>query len=120
MGYHFINIETGDHLYCEDNLWIEAFEAAKADGWKPDGTQYDMYYYSDEEHQFIDDDNHKLFTLIDAMKKTYTWEGSYTERENQIVTYEDAYYMAMSLKCAGVDEKLCEFVAKGSFRICSD
>jgi len=119
MAYLLQNIETGELLHCEDEVWIGAFEAAKTDGWEPDGTQYDMYFDVDEELEFIENENQKLHTLIVAMNNTYEWDGSYTEKRNQVVTYEDAYYMAMSLKCAGVDAELCEFVAKGSFRICS-
>lgn len=120
MAYLFISIDSGEHLCCEEKVWIDAFEAAKADGWKPDGTMYDIYYDMDEELDLIEDDNRKLHTLVVAMNNVYAWDGSYTEKRNQIVTYDDAYYMAMSLKCAGVDPELCAFVEKGSFRICSD
>ncbi|HOP64641.1 MAG TPA: hypothetical protein PK358_13820 [Spirochaetota bacterium] len=120
MSYLFINIETGEQLSCDELVWVEAFEAAKADGWVPDGTLYDAPFIIDEELDFIDDDNWRLWTIYSEISKIDHWDGSYTKKRNQVVTYEDAYYMAMSLKCAGVDEKLCEFVGKGSFRICSE
>jgi len=120
MAHLFQNIETGELFSCGEELWISAFEAAKADGWKPDGTLYDIYYDVGEEIDFIGDDNGKLYTLLLGMMNVYEWDGNYTEKRNQVVTYEDAYYMVMSLKCAGVDPELCRFVGKGSFRICSD
>lgn len=120
MAYLFMNIDSGELFHCEDREWIAAFEAAKADGWIPDGTQYDAAFTLDEELDFIDDDNQKVFTIVTALTEIFLWDGSYTERRNQIVTYEDSIYMAMSLKSAGITGALLEFVQKGSFRICSD
>jgi len=120
MAYILMNIDTGELFHCNDREWIEAFEAAKADGWRPDGTLYDADFVIDEELDYIDDENQRLFTIVAAMRETFIWEGSYTDRCNQIVTYEDSIYLAMSLKSAGITGGLLEFVQKGSFRICSN
>ncbi len=118
MAYTLINIESGEIFICEDNVWIDAFEAAKADGWDPDGTMYDAAYTLDEELDYIGDDNEKLWRIYTEVGNEFDWDGSYTEKRGQVVTYGDSYYMVMSLKCAGADPALCEFVSKGSFRIC--
>lgn len=118
MAYLLINIETGESLYCEDQVWISAYEAAVADGWKPDGTNYDPEYFLENELDYIEDETQRYWAVVSAVKESFVWDGNYLEKAGQIVTYGDAYYMVMSLKCAGVDPEICEFVAKGSFRIC--
>lgn len=118
MAYLLINIETGEQFTCDEKVWIDAFEAAKADGWDPEGTMYDAAYVLDDELDYVDDDNEKLWRIYKEVGTEFDWDGSYIEKKGQVVTYGDSYYMVMSLKCAGVDPALCEFVAKGSFRIC--
>ena len=120
MAYIFMNVNTGEIFHCEDREWIDAFDAAKTDGWVPDGTLYDAEFVIDEELDYIDDENQKMFTIVNAMRETFVWEGSYTDKCNQIVTYEDSIYLAMSIKSAGITGALLEFIQKGSFRICSD
>lgn len=118
MAYILINIETGDYFRCEDQVWIDAFNAAVADGWKPDGTMFDPEFYLDTELDFVEDETQRYWMIVSAVKETFDWDGNYIEKSGQIVTYGDAYYMVMSLKCAGVDPELIEFVSRGDFRIC--
>ena len=118
MAYLLINLETGENFYCEDQVWIDAFNAAVADGWKPDGTMFDPEFYIDNELEFIEDENQRYWTIVYAVNESFVWDGNYLEKSGQIVTYGDAYYMVMSLKSAGVDPALIEFVGKGDFRIC--
>jgi len=119
MAYHLLNIETLEYYYCDENEWISAIETAKENGWKPDGTYYDYVYVADDECFDIDDEMYYMYMTLVAKDISLEWDGNYIEKHNQVVMYEDTIYLAAALEGCGVDDKLLEFIKKGSFRICS-
>ena len=88
--------------------------------WEPDGTIYDPLYEAADQSFDSDDLMYFYFMLISVKNEADYWDGSYLTKGNQIVLYEDAYYLAKSLDGTGVSTELIEFVRKGSFRICSE
>lgn len=120
MSYHFINIDTGEYFYCDDHLWVSAIETAKKNGWDPYGTIYDLEYGIDDQCEFLEDEAEILFTVIFTLKENSEWDGSYTDKRNQIVDNDDSVYLTEALERTDTDPELVEFINKGSFRICSD
>jgi len=120
MSYHLVNIETSEYYYCDDQDWINAINIAKEDGWKPDGTMFDMECDIDDACYGIDDEMYCLYMYIQSKLEYQEWDGNYFEKRNQIVMYEDSLYLSYSLEAMGVKKELVDFVKKGSFRICSE
>lgn len=120
MSYHFINIDTGEYLYCDDHVWINALETAKNNGWDPYGTLYDMAYDIDDECEFIEDEAAVMFAVIFTMRNASEWNGSYTEKRNQVVDFNDTVYLTEALEGTDTDPELIEFIDKGEFRICAE
>lgn len=120
MSYHFINIDTGEYLYCDDHVWINALEAAKNNGWDPYGTLYDMAYDIDDECEFIEDESAIMFAVIFTMRNASEWSGSYTEKRNQVVDFNDTVYLTEALEGTDTDPELIKFIDKGEFRICAE
>ncbi|MCL1864959.1 MAG: hypothetical protein FWF73_04030 [Spirochaetes bacterium] len=119
MSYHLLNIEASVSYYCDEDEWIRTIETAKENGWKPDGTLYDYVYVAEEESFDIDDELYCMYMMIIAKDEYFEWDGNYIEKQNQIVMYEDTLYLAAALENSGIDDKLLDFIKKGSFRICS-
>lgn len=120
MSYHLLNVETGDYIYIDDNVWISALETAKDNYWQPGGTIYDLEYCIDDDCEFIIGRTMIIFTIMQIAVEQASWDGSYTEKRNQVVDYEDTLYLADCLKGTDAPPELIEFIQKGSFRICSD
>ncbi len=120
MSYHLLNVENLDYYYCDDLVWITALDTARKNGWKPDGTLFDYVYETDDICFDIDDEMYYMWMMILSKIEFHEWDGSYHEKRNQIVMYEDTIYFAACLEGTGTDENLIEFIKKGSFRICSE
>jgi len=120
MAYHLLNIETLEYYYCDENDWLNAIETAKENYWEPDGTVFDVYYETDEKCFESDDYLLYMFTLIASQSESLDWDGSYFKKRNQVVSYEDSYYLAVSLDGTDTSTELIDFIKKGSFRICSE
>ncbi len=118
MNYHFVNIETGEFFICEEKLWIKTLETAQEEGWDPDGTFYDVNSQY-EEYDYDEDYNRTLYCYCMHISEMYQWDGSYTDRRDQVVGYEDTIYLVKALEGTGADADLVSFIEKGSFRICS-
>ncbi len=120
MAYHFLNTETSEYYYCDEKEWAEALEIAKDNYWEPDGTFFDSFYEAADMSFDTDELTYFYFMLIGTRNEAEYWDGSYLTKKNQVVLYDDAYYMAQSLDGTGVNPELIEFIRKGSFRICSE
>lgn len=120
MSYHLLNIESLEYYYCDDDVWLTALDTAQKNDWKPDGTFYDFIYETEDNCFDNDDEMYYLWMMIVNRNAFFEWDGNYTEKSNQVVMYEDTIYLALCLKGTDTDEKLIEFIEKGSFRICSE
>ena len=120
MYYHFVNVETGEYFYCEEQVWIRALEAAKNSGWDPYGTIYDLEYDINDECEFVTGRAQIIFTILCTMRESSNWDGSYTAKRNQVLDFNDTVYLTEALEGTDTDPDLISFVDKGSFRICSD
>lgn len=120
MAYHFLNIETLDYYYCDEKEWVNAIETAKENYWEPDGTLFDIFYEAGD--QCSDDDDILTYNFMIVMSKNEleVWDGSYFEKRNQVVIYEDSIYLAAALDGTDTSTELVDFIRKGSFRICSE
>ena len=119
MAYHLLNVETSAGYYCDEDEWIRAIETAKENGWRPDGTYYDHVYVADDECFGVDDEMYYMHRIILAKNESFEWDGNYIDKRNQVVMYEDTIYLAAALEGSGIDDKLLDFIKRGSFRICS-
>lgn len=120
MPYHLVNTETFEYYFCDDEVWISALKYAEENDWQPAGTYYDFVYDTDDICFDIDDQLIYLYTLYMNQNDQHEWDGNYTEKRNQIVTYEDILYLPLCLKGSGAPAELIEFIEKGCFRICSE
>jgi len=120
MAYHLLNIETLDYYYCEDEEWVNAIETAKQNYWTPDGTSYDIFCEAEDQCFDNDDILYYNYMLVVFQNEAMYWDGSYFEKRNQIVIYEDSIYLASALEGTGVSTELIDFIKMGSFRICSE
>lgn len=120
MSYHLLNVETGDYIYISDDVWLKALDAAKENYWQPGGTLYDLSYAIDDECEFITKKSLIIFTIMQVCLEQSEWNGSYTDKRNQIVDYEDTLYLVDCLQGTDTPQELVDFIQKGSFRICSD
>jgi hypothetical protein len=48
------------------------------------------------------------------------WKGSYTEKCNQVLDFNDTVYLAEALEGTDTDPELVRFIDKGTFRICAE
>lgn len=120
MSYHFVNVDTSEYYFCDEDIWISAIEYAKKNDWDPAGTVYDYVYDTDDVCFGINDEMYYLFMLIVNQNEYLEWNGNYIEMKNQVVTYEDSMYLPLCLKGSNAPPGLIEFISKGSFRICSE
>lgn len=118
MAYRLQNIATGTVFACEDGAWHRALAAAKDEGWHPAGSRYDFEFQLDEycDHKLGSMMN--LYIVLQLHMDHVNWKGSYTDRENQIVTDDDAAEFHYCLRAAGVEPAILAFIDGGAFRIC--
>lgn len=121
MSYKMVNTSTGDTIILSDTEWPELLEKAEAAGWHPEGTKYDIKLELDL-NSYDDEDSvaENLFVYITLNHRFIEWNGSYVEKENQIVTSEDAYYMKKALEDEAIPEQIMKFLESGEFRIHTD
>jgi len=117
MPYLLTSVNENVTCKCDDPYWVRVIDLAREEGWQPDGTMYNFDSRVDELTDEMYDPLYNLFFVVMCFNEIWQWEGSYTEKENQIVTDEDAYYLRLALQGTGTDEELMRFLEKGSFRI---
>ena len=120
MSYHLLNIETSEYYFCDDQVWLSAIDIAKENYWDCEGTSFDIMYEADEQCFNSNNEMSYFYAMTIAKDKSSQWDGNYTEKRNQVLSYQDTYYLAMSLEGTGIEAELIEFIKKGSFRICSE
>jgi len=119
MAYHFVNTDTGEYFYCDDQVWLHALETARSNGWQPEGTRYDLIYSIDDEMEPSDGIMEYYYSSMIAYHEFQYWDGNYTDRCNQVMELEDTMDMLDALEGTDVDRELFDFIDKGGFRICS-
>lgn len=117
MSYVFTSIHENTTCTREDRYWVRLLDTARDEGWQPDGTLYDFDFQVDDLTDELYDPAYNLFFVVMCFNEIWQWDGSYTEKENQVVTDEDAHYLRLALQGAWDDEELMCFFEKGSFRI---
>jgi hypothetical protein len=120
MAYHFVNVETGEYFYCDEQVWLRALDTAEKNGWDPYGTLYDIEYSIEDECVFLDDATEILYAVLVTMGNMGQWKGSYTEKCNQVLDFNDTVYLAEALEGTDTDPELVRFIDKGTFRICAE
>ena len=118
MSYRLINISSGKHITLSDTEWPEILEKMRSAGWQPEGTQYDIRLELDL-HSEEDDIEHNLFVYVTINHRFIEWDGNYMEKENQIITDDDAAYMKKALEGSPESGHIAEFFELGAFRILS-
>jgi len=118
MPYHLLNIATGESFTCRDETWHSCLDLAEKEGWKPDGTLFDYKFILDESTDENDDIMYTLYMSLVVHHRFLEWDGNFTDRANQIVSHDDAHYLALNIRGLIDNRELIEFIAKGSFRIC--
>ncbi len=119
MAYTLKSLGTPDFYRCNDDIWLAILETAKKLGWKPEGTRYDLVYQIDELFDEGADAMYNMFVVVQVTQWFNSWDRNYTDRENQVVSGDDAHYMRLNLENSGVDPRFMDFLSKGAFRICS-
>lgn len=118
MKYTLLQIDSGNSIHIDDDYWHKILETARKEGWEPEGTQFDLMFELDE--AFNDDDNepYRLFQYVMKNNDYNEWDGNYTDRENQIISEPDAYYLFQAIEGIIDDPPLHEMLMKGNIRIC--
>ena len=76
MAYHFLNLETSEYYYCEEQEWAAALDTARENYWEPDGTFYDQFYEAAEQSFDSDDLTYFYFMLISVRNEALSWDGN--------------------------------------------
>lgn len=118
-SYTLVNIASGGMITLADDEWLWLIETAFSAGWSPEGTTYD--YWTQIDFLSEDDDPvYNTFIYITTNHRCHSWSGSYIEKENQIVSDDDAHYMRLALQSVISRTDLLQFLAAGPFRIQSE
>ncbi|MCU0847094.1 MAG: hypothetical protein MUD12_04335 [Spirochaetes bacterium] len=120
MPYILHNRSGNTGFVCPDGLWLAAIDAAKERGWRPEGTRFDFAYTVDRDYDCRAGTMSNMFTVITIHMDHLNWNGSYTEKLDQLVGDADAADMAAALTGTPGMEDLAAFIAKGGFRIMSE
>lgn len=115
--YILINLNTNDGISCSNELWATILSTGRKYGWKPEGTVYDFIFELDDTFDEDDDALLQALTVIMINNRRLDWNGSYLEKENQIVTNSDAEALCLAIKNTGLDPDIILFIQQGSFRI---
>ncbi|MGE4518754.1 MAG: hypothetical protein AB7E04_04530 [Desulfobacteraceae bacterium] len=117
MNYHLESLISKEKFIISKEKWLKALEFARQNGWTPAGTALDF----DTELDILwNDDQDRLYNLwmvLASHNACHEWEGSYTEKEDQIVLPEDSYELMLSLEMSDEFMELASFIAGVSFRI---
>lgn len=118
MAYVFVSLDGTRKVECGDSDWHCALETARGRDWEPEGTTIDFQYQLDELWDDKNDFTWNLMLMLQTHMIALGWSGSYTEKENQVISVYDAYslYLSLDETSAGVD--LLGLLASGAVRIC--
>ncbi len=117
MGYILRNIASGSTISLSDNEWPALLDLALNQGWDPDGTTYDLLLELDLQSDDDCDIEYNTFIYITLNHRFLVWDGSYIEKENQIVSDDDAYYLMKAIENIPAQELIITFLKLGAFRI---
>lgn len=120
MNYHLESVISKEKFTITEEKWCKALQFAKENGWNPLGTILDF----ENELDTLWDDSHdkmyKLWIVLTCHNSCHEWEGSYTEKQNQIVIDNDSYELMLSLEMSQDFIELAQFIAGISFKILKD
>ncbi|MCB9481381.1 MAG: hypothetical protein H6681_06200 [Desulfobacteraceae bacterium] len=117
MNYHLESLISKEKFIISKEKWLKALEFAKQNGWSPLGTildfesELDLMWNEDQSRMY------NLWMVLTCHNSCHEWEGSYTEKENQIISDTDSYELMLSLEMSDEFAELAQFVAGISFRI---
>ena len=120
MDYHLELIYSKEKLTISREKWISALDFAKNNGWQPAGTYLDFNKELDLLWNDDFDEMYNLWMVLTSHNSCHEWEGSYTEKEDQIVTDNDSYELMLSLEISNDFSHLASFIGGTAFRICRD
>lgn len=120
MGYRLKNTVTGEIYYCTDCFWENIIKTARENGWVPKGTRLSLENEIEDSFDEIYGKMYNMFLVLAAHARCLEWDGNYTDRQNQIVSGEDASSMIEDLVNMDVDPGFLDFISKGAFEIGSD
>lgn len=118
MAYVFASLDGMRHVECGENEWLKAIDAALSRDWEPEGTKIDVHYQVEELWEEYLDYTWNLMRMCEVHMMAITWEGSYTEKEDQIISESDAYALYCTLDETLVSRALLDLLAGGAVRIC--
>ncbi len=118
MTYVFASLDGAKMVECEDLDWHSALESARDREWDPEGTALDFQYQLDQAWDDTVDYTVNLMLMIQVHMSVLGWNGSYTEKENQIISESDAYSLYRSLDETFAGADLLKLLAGGAVRIC--
>ncbi|MDY0361249.1 MAG: hypothetical protein RBR08_07340, partial [Desulforegulaceae bacterium] len=98
MNYHLESLISKEKFCLSEEQWINALEFAKNNGWDPAGTILD---FENELDMLWDDSQSRMYNLwmvLTCHNSCHEWDGSYTEKQNQIVSDNDSYELMLSLE----------------------
>lgn len=119
MAYTLENTVTHQSVTCPDERWLLLIEAARANGWEEEGTQYDFAYEIEEVHDAMADYLYNIWMIFHVSREMFEWNGNYTDKKGQVVSESDAYCLMQALEGTPYadDRGLLDFLNSGPFRI---
>jgi hypothetical protein len=120
MAYTLKNTVNGETYRCEDSFWLDIIKKAIESGWLPQGTKLSLENEIESTCDEMYGKMYNLYLVLAAHARCLEWDGNYTDKENQIVSTEDASNMLEELIYLGINPDFLDFIAKGSFEIGSD
>lgn len=115
-----LNITDGSRFYLSEEYWRTTLESAKEAGWSPLGSVLDLAFqlFVHPEPNYLYES--QLFVTLYLHHYCLNWKGDYAHPEYQLVVDEDAQNLHQALRYTSITVNLLDFIAKGSFRICSE
>lgn len=117
MEYHLEQLYSKEKFSISQSKWLKALNFAKDMGWHPAGT---VLEFEKELDDLWDEDQSRMYNLwmvLMSQNACTQWEGSYTEKENQIITDTDSYELMLSLEMSEEFVDLAGFIGGTAFRI---
>jgi len=119
MNYLLIGTDSNIKYICSTEYWLALLNIARENGWKPEGTYYDLQNRLDECREDILCSMTRMFSFICINNEYIEWDGNYTDMKGQVVSEVDAYQMMLSIEGYIQDRSLSDLLSAGAFRIFS-
>jgi hypothetical protein len=121
MAYTLENLSSRKIFTISDDAWLGDMATARENGWEEEGTQYDLAHQIDETYDPMYEYQYNLWMTFCLMREMFEWNGNYIEKNNQIVSESDAYFMMKALEktWSADDRSFLEFLGSGALRICA-